>query len=124
MAFADPQSVTISGYNAGAAVSLPRVASGNNAGGFRNSNGEITMAVSSAYGKRVRQTIRLNQKKTSADVIVPAQNVISSASVYLVVDTPTSGFSSTEAKALVDALVAYLGASSGAKVTQLLGGEN
>jgi len=45
-------------------------------------------------------------------------------SSYLVVDTPVNGYTVAEAKAVVDALVAYLTASSGAKVAQLLGGEN
>jgi hypothetical protein len=45
-------------------------------------------------------------------------------SSYIVVDTPVNGYTTTEAKQVVDALVAYLSASSGAKVTQLLGGEN
>lgn len=45
-------------------------------------------------------------------------------STYIVVDTPTDGYTLAEAKQIVDALVAYLTASSGARVTQLLGGEN
>jgi hypothetical protein len=40
-----------------------------------------------------------------------------------VVDCPTVGYTLTEKKQLVDALTAYLTASSGARVTQLLGGE-
>jgi len=42
----------------------------------------------------------------------------------MVVDVPVNGYTVTEEKALVDALVAYLQASTGARVTQLLGGEN
>jgi len=45
-------------------------------------------------------------------------------SCYVVVDVPVNGYTVTEEKALVDALAAYLTASTGAKVTQLLGGEN
>jgi hypothetical protein len=45
-------------------------------------------------------------------------------SAYLVVDVPSTGYSVAEQKQIVDALTAYLTASSGAKVTQLLGGEN
>jgi hypothetical protein len=45
-------------------------------------------------------------------------------SVYMVVDHPVNGFTVVEQKYLVDALTAYLSASTGAKVTQLLGGEN
>lgn len=124
MSFADPQSQTISGYNGGAAVSLPRTSSGVTGGGFTSANGEITQSVSHAYGKRTRRMIRLNQKKTTADALIPAQNVTLSQSCWLVVEHPVNGFSTTEQKALVDALVAYLAASSGAKVTQLVGGEN
>jgi len=47
-----------------------------------------------------------------------------SMSVQLVVDTPTVGYSVAEAKQIVDALTAYLTATSGARTTQLLGGEN
>jgi len=56
--------------------------------------------------------------------MTPSQNVKSSMSCTLVVDTPVNGYSVAEAKAVVDALVAYLTASTGARVTQLLGGEN
>jgi hypothetical protein len=45
-------------------------------------------------------------------------------SAYLVVDVPPLGFSIAEQKQIVDALTGYLTASSGARVTQLLGGEN
>jgi hypothetical protein len=45
-------------------------------------------------------------------------------SAYLVVDVPKQGYSIAEQKQIVDALTAYLTASSGARVTQLLGGES
>lgn len=120
MSFADPQSVTINAV----ATSLPRTSSGQGIGAFSSADGLVTMSVSSAYAKRTRRTIRLNQNKLAADSIVPAQNVRLSGSVYLVTDFPVNGFTVTEQKYLVDALTAYLSASSGAKVTQLLGGEN
>jgi len=44
--------------------------------------------------------------------------------VYFAVDTPVTGYTVQEAKEVGDALVAYLTASSGARLTQLLGGEN
>lgn len=120
MSFADPSSVTINGV----ATSLPRTSSGANSGSFTSADGLVNMAVAHAYGKRTRRSIRLNQSKISADALIPSQNVKSSMSVYLVVDTPVNGFTNTEIKYLADALVAYLTAGSGAKVTQLLGGEN
>jgi hypothetical protein len=45
-------------------------------------------------------------------------------STYLVVDVPVTGFTIAETKQIIDGLTAYLTASSGARVTQLLGGEN
>jgi hypothetical protein len=47
-----------------------------------------------------------------------------SATVYMVVDTPVTGYTVAQQKELVDAFAAYLAASSGANVTKLLGGEN
>jgi len=45
-------------------------------------------------------------------------------SAYLVVDVPITGYTIAEQKQIVDALIAYLSASSGAATTKLLGGEN
>lgn len=120
MSYADPQSVTINSV----ATSLPRTGSGESSGSFTSADGTIRLDVKHAYGKRNRREIRLSQTKTSADVLIPSQNVVSSMSCYMVVDVPKNGFTVAEEKYIVDALVAYLAASSGAKVTQLLGGES
>jgi len=120
MSYADPQSVTINSV----ATSLPRTGSGESAGSFTAADGSVRLEVKHAYGRRTRREIRLTQTKTSADPLVPSQNVVSSMSCYMVVDVPKNGFSVTEEKYIVDALTGYLAASSGAKVTQLLGGES
>lgn len=120
MSFSDPQSITVSGSG----VSLPRTSNGNNTSTYTSADGLYVMTVSHAYGKRSRRTIRLTQAKISADPIVPAQNLRSSMTVYMVMDVPTTGYTVAEEKAVVDALVAYLTASSGAQVTKILGGEN
>lgn len=120
MSFSDPQSVTINAI----AISLPRVSSGVNAGAFSSSDGLTKMSLSHQYAKRVRRTIRLDVSKVAADPLVGGQNVAYSMSAYLVVDLPTVGYTVAEAKLVVDGLVAYLTATSGARVTQLLGGEN
>lgn len=120
MSYVDPQSVTIGGTT----TPLPRVSSGVSGGAFSSSDGTIQLTVSHALGKRTRRQVRLTQSKISADPMIPSQNRPTSMSSYLVVDTPVNGYSVAEAKAVVDALVAYLTASTGARVTQLLGGEN
>jgi hypothetical protein len=68
--------------------------------------------------------IKLTTSKVAPDPLISSQNIKYSLSTYLVIDQPITGYTVTEAKAVVDALVAYLAASTGAKVTQLLGGEN
>jgi len=120
MSFADPSSVTINGV----ATSLPRTSTGANTSTYTSADGTTVMTVSHAYGKRQRRTIRLNQTKISTSPLIPAQNERAAMSVYMVVDTPLYGFTVVDEKYLVDALVAYLSASSGAQVTKLLGGEN
>lgn len=120
MAFADPQSVTINGV----AVSMPRTSSGANSGEFSSNDGLNKVSVSHTYGKRTRRVFRLDSSKIAADPLLAGVNVKAGMSAYIVVDMPTTGFSVTEAKYVVDALIANLAASSGAQITRLLGGEN
>lgn len=120
MAFADPQSVTINAV----ANTLPRTSSGVNSGIFTKDDGNVKLSVQHQYGKRTRRTIRLDHSKIAADPLISAQNIKHSMSVYMVCDVPITGYTVAEAKQIVDGLTAYLTASSGSKVTQLLGGEN
>lgn len=119
MAFADPQSVTINAV----ANSLPRTSSGVNSGAFTKDDGTVRLSVSHAYGKRTRRTVRIEHSKVAPDALT-GLNVKSSMSTYIVADVPNTGYSIAEQKQIIDALTAYLTASSGARVTQLLGGEN
>ncbi len=120
MAFSDPQSVTIGGTT----TSLPRTGSGINTGSFKSNDGTVAFSVSSSYGKRTRRTIRLEHSKIAPDPLISSQNIKYSMTTYIVTDAPVTGYTVAEQKAVVDGLVAYLTASSGARVTQLLGGEN
>jgi hypothetical protein len=119
VAFADPQSVTINAV----ANSLPRISSGVNTGAFQKDDTTVKLSVSHQYGTRTRRQVRLDHSKIAADVFT-SDNVKYSMSAYLVIDVPTTGYTVAEQKQIVDGLTAYLTASSGAKVTQLLGGEN
>jgi len=120
VAFADPQSVTINAV----AQSLPRVSSGVNTGSFRKDDQTVALTVSHTYGKRTRRQIRLDFDKVAADLFQADVNLKYSMSAYIVIDTPEVGFTLAEQKQVVDALTAYLTASSGAKVTSVLGGES
>lgn len=120
--FADPQSVTINAV----ANSLPRTTAGVNQGVFSKDDGLVVMSISHQYGKRSRRALKLTHSKVAADPLISSTNIRYSMSATLVVDTPLTGngYTVAEAKQIVDALVAYLAASSGARVTQLLGGES
>lgn len=120
MAFADPQSVTINAVP----ISLPRTGFGATNGSFKAADGNTLLSVSHAYGKRTRHQIRLDSLKTAADPLNPTTNLPYSMSCYMVVDVPIIGYTVAEQKLVVDGLTAYLTASSGARVTQLLGNEN
>jgi hypothetical protein len=120
VAFADPQSVTINAV----ANSLPRVSSGVNTGVFQKDDSLVKLSVSHQVGNRTRRQIRLDHSKITADPFLSGVNSRYSMSAYLVIDIPATGYTIAEQKQIVDGLTAYLTASTGAKVTQLLGGEN
>lgn len=119
--FADPQSVTINSV----AISLPRTSSGTNSGAFQKDDGTVKLSVShNSSGSRTRHLIRLDHSKIAADPLAAGINVKASVTAYLVIDVPATGYSLAEEKQVVDGLTAFLTASSGAKVTQILGNES
>jgi hypothetical protein len=119
MAFSDPQSLTIGST----ATSLPRTGFGTDTGTFTTPDGTVKLSVSHQNGRRQRHTVRVDHSKVAADPFVPNVNQKVGMSAYLVIDTPTNGYTAAEAKQIADALVAYLSASTGANVTRVLGGE-
>jgi len=60
----------------------------------------------------------------TADPFIPATNVKVNGTVYLVTDFPVAGFTVAEMVALMGGLCTYSSASTNAKLTQLMGGEN
>lgn len=120
MAFADPQVVTVSAV----AQTMARTAPGSFEGRFVTADGLYVLGIKHRLSNRPRDEIRLDVTKVAADPLLAGVNARKSLSVYLAVDAPDFGFTTVEKKAVVDGFLAYLTASSGAKVTQLLGGEN
>jgi hypothetical protein len=118
MAYADPQTVTISAV----ANTLART-SQDPQGVFLKDDGLVKLTVGQTTGKRFRRMLRLDHSKIAADPLISAQNIKYSMGVYLVFDLPLTGYTVAEAKAVSDGFIAYLSASSGAAVTKLLGGE-
>ncbi len=120
MAFADPQTITI---NAIANV-LARIGFAQNAGTFQKDDATVKLGVSHSYGKRSRRVVRVDHSKFTADPYIPANQSKVSFATYLVFDEPVAGYTVAEKKQIVDALLAWLSASSGANITKILGGES
>lgn len=120
MAFADPQSVVIGSVT----NYLPRTGMNGNSGEFLSNDGNARLFISHRNGSRNRRLMKFTYQKIASDPLVAGINVVASMSVNFTVDTPRTGFTVAEQKQVVDALIAYLSASTGAKVTQLLGGES
>jgi hypothetical protein len=119
MAFADPQSIKISGVT----TSLPRVSTGKFESEYESSDGRIDLKAASQFGKRNRRTIRVDTSKITTDPFIPANNVEVGMSCYLVFDLPPVGYSSAEAKAVYDGFIESIQASSSLLITKLLGSE-
>lgn len=120
MAFADPQSITISGT----AISLPRVSSGSGQASYQSADGLVLLSASNAYSRRTRRVIRVDHSKITSDPFIPANNTKVGMSLYTVFDLPPAGYSNADAKAVYDGYKAMLAASSDALITKLLGGES
>lgn len=128
--FADPQSIRLTptvthSATGGTVVSLPRTGSGNEQGAFRSSDGDLGITISHRTVKgRVRDTMRVSHRKVAADPFDSSVNAEYSMSISITIDHPSVGYTVAQAKAVVDGVVSYLADSTGAKVTQLLGGES
>ena len=120
MAFADPQSIKISGVT----TSLPRVSTGRNESGYSSADGLIDLSASASYGKRTRRVIRVDHSKVTSDPFIPANNTQVSMSNYLVFDLPVAGYTNAEAKAIYDGFIERLQAEESKLITKLLGGES
>jgi len=121
MAFADPQSVTISG----SATSLPRTGSGIKEGAFGSADGTITLKVSHQQsGKKIRSVIRMVKTKAVTDPSIPAQNIVVTSAPYLVYERTGVGLTQAEMIADIVGFLANLTASSNANLTKLTGQEN
>lgn len=121
MALSDPQAVTI-GTTPGA-LTLPRTSTGANQSIYNDNNGTAYLRVSSSYAKRTRRTVRIDYNKIAPDPIT-AVNQKMSSSVYVVIDSPPSGFTVAELKDLTKSLADWLNASSNANLIKVLGGES
>jgi hypothetical protein len=117
----DPQTITVSAV----AQVMARTSLSDNAGTFTKDDGTYQLKLSHQYGKRTRRSLRVDVQKIAANPFDSSLNERVSASFYLVADVPPNGqgYTIAEQKAILDGLMVYLTASSGAVMLKLLGGE-
>lgn len=120
MAFADPQTITISATP----YACARTGSGINQGSFADPTRALQLTVAHTYGRRIRRVIKFVWSKIAADTYNPTMNSQSSLSMALTFDLPTTGFTLAEQQAVVAGVMTWLAASTNAKITQLLSGES
>lgn len=102
----DPQTITY----ATVAKNLPAISRGTDSSEYKlNDNGTIyDLLVGHAFKARNRVFTRLRRDVYAADPIVPAQNILASATCSLTMDFPTVGMTQTDVQNLAKALVGYL----------------
>jgi len=118
----DPQSVTI-GSSPGA-VSCPRVIVDGPKAIYRSADDTVNLTVSHLETKdgRMRHMARIDRTVVAADPI-SAQNSSKAASVYVVIDQPSFGFTDTQLYEMFGALNGWLLANTGAICYKILGNE-
>lgn len=131
MAFGDPQSVTITGYNSGAAISLPRTEDQQYRSAYTSSDGLYRLEIShmpsgrvGATNYRVKSMAKLTVTVIATDPFNADRNISQTASVWVVVDRPSYGFSQTNLVNIAAALFTLLTASSNAALVKLTGNEH
>lgn len=120
MAFADPQTITISAVT----TPLPRVETLGQKATYSSADGLINLSASHAKGRRIRRVLRVDHSKIAADLFIPTQNAKLGMSCYLVFDVPTLGYTPAEALAVYTGFKTQFSASSDLLITKLLAGES
>lgn len=117
MAFADPQTITINA----AAQTLNRVKDDGFASVYQTDDGNHKLTISHQESKgRVRRMCRLDKKVVAADPL-NAVNTYQTAGVYIVIDQPLYGFTSSDIDYLVQGFKTWL---SSANVQKIVGNQH
>jgi hypothetical protein len=121
MAYNDPQAVT---HNA-VAVSLGRVITGTTVGRFVSPDATIELTVDPrGTAKRRRNVARFYVKRNVLDPLGSGLSTQVQSMVSVTIDRPNSGVTDADIGKDLDALVAWLTASSKANQIKLIAGEN
>jgi len=122
MALADPQTITISATP----YTLPRTFAEGSESAYTSSDGLIQLSLNHNLVKQgvTRHLLRLDHAKLTSDPFKPSENVKVRTTMYLVIQTPPAGYTTTEVMAVYTGWKNLFTASSDAMITKLLGGES
>lgn len=115
--FSDPQSVTVATVD----KELPRVGTSLNASRYTAADRSRSLSVSHTQGRRNQDRVRLDHSKIVTDPLSSDRNLPVSLSVYLVVDSPPTGYTGQEVIDEVIAIADWLKATGNA--AKFVGGE-
>lgn len=117
MAFADPQSITVNAV----AQSMPRIETSGLTSKYSKDDETFRLTIShTKSGDRIRSMVRVDQRAVVADPLT-AVNDYEDLGVYLVIDRPEVGFTSTQVDYVVQALKTWL---TNANVIKIFGRES
>ena len=116
--FADPQTLTY----ATVSKSLPAIGRNESQSEYKlNDSGTVyDLILSHQFKNRNRVVARLQRTAASADPLVPAQNILASATVTFTMDFPNVGLLPVDIQNLGNTLVGFLTAST---ILKLVNGE-
>lgn len=116
--FSDPQAITY----ATVGKSLPAIGRNESQSQYRMNDGTqvFDLILSHQFKARNRVVARLQRTATSSDPLVPAQNILASATATFTMDFPSVGFGASDIQNLGKALVDFLTA---ANILKLVNGE-
>jgi len=107
------------------AQNLKRTSMGTNSGEFKTNDGTHRLTINHSLGGSNQRMIRLDRIQTVANPLSTGEFLEVADAIWLVSKSPKVGLLTvTTQKQLVDGFITYLTASSGAALTQLLGGES
>lgn len=110
--FTDPQSVTV----AGVAKSMPRIQTTGLKSVYQTNDELFTLTIShQVTGERIKTLFRLDQKAVITNPL-DSSNDYDQLSVYLVIERPKFGFSSTQVNDLAQGMFAALNATAVGKL--------
>jgi hypothetical protein len=111
--FSDPQSITINAV----AKSMPRIESAGTSSRYSMDDETFKLSISHSKqsGDRVRSVVRVDQRAVVPDPLTSV-NDYENLGVYLVIDRPTVGFTSTQVDYVVQGLKTWLSSGSVVKM--------